>query len=190
MKPTRLPLTRVALAIALAACGAQESEELADAGAGPDSDSPFARQFVAAHDQVRASVEPAPQPALPPLQWNAEAARVAQAWADRCDYRHNPNNGQLGENLAAAAPPSDEPPSWAVELWASEAADYDYATNSCAPNQVCGHYTQLVWRDTTSVGCATRICSTGSPFGGSFPTWQLWVCNYDPPGNWVGERPY
>jgi pathogenesis-related protein 1 len=29
----------------------------------------------------------------------------------------------------------------------------------------------------------------GSPFEG-FDTWENWVCNYDPPGNWVGEKPY
>ena len=69
----------------------------------------------------------------------------------------------------------------------SEAADYSSATNKCAPGKVCGHYTQVVWRNTTHVGCATAICTKNSPFGAQFPTWQLWVCNYTPPGNFVGK---
>jgi hypothetical protein len=77
-----------------------------------------------------------------------------------------------------------------VGAWAAEASDYDYARNTCAAGKVCGHYTQLVWRATTRVGCATQVCDRNSPFGSRFPTWQLWVCNYAPPGNYVGQRPY
>jgi hypothetical protein len=75
-----------------------------------------------------------------------------------------------------------------VALWAAEAPNYDYATNTCAAGQVCGHYTQLVWRATTQVGCATVQCTTGSPFGGG--NWTFTVCDYSPPGNYVGQRPY
>lgn len=53
----------------------------------------------------------------------------------------------------------------------------------------CGHYTQIVWRNTTHVGCATKVCDKNSPFQG-FTRWQFWVCNYSPPGNFVGQRPY
>jgi hypothetical protein len=76
-----------------------------------------------------------------------------------------------------------------VQAWASEAADYDYASNSCAPGKVCGHYTQLVWRNSTLVGCAYARCTQNSPFDG-VPTWDFWVCDYSPPGNWIGQRPY
>jgi hypothetical protein len=34
----------------------------------------------------------------------------------------------------------------------SEAADYDYKTNRCRAG--CGHYTQVIWRDTKELGCA------------------------------------
>ena len=30
-----------------------------------------------------------------------------------------------------------------VERWNDEVADYDYATNGCTRNRVCGHYTQV-----------------------------------------------
>jgi len=45
---------------------------------------------------------------------------------------------------------------------------------------VCGHYTQIVWRDTKQVGCGVARDNRR----------EIWVCNYDPPGNWVGHRPY
>jgi pathogenesis-related protein 1 len=65
-----------------------------------------------------------------------------------------------------------------VGAWAGESRNYDYASNKC--RGVCGHYTQIVWAGTREVGCAV---ATG---GGR----QVWVCNYDPPGNWIGKRPY
>jgi hypothetical protein len=77
-----------------------------------------------------------------------------------------------------------------VRAWADEVADYDYENNSCVTGEQCGHYTQVVWRTTTRVGCATKVCTKNSPFGAQAPTWQYWVCNYDPPGNYQGQRPY
>jgi hypothetical protein len=55
---------------------------------------------------------------------------------------------------------------------------------------VCGHYTQIVWRDTTNLGCAIEYCTTGSPFGPVYPNWAFVVCQYDPQGSWAGQRPY
>jgi hypothetical protein len=33
-------------------------------------------------------------------------------------------------------------------------------------------------------------CSTNSPFLPDFPDWTFVVCDYDPPGNFEGEKPY
>jgi pathogenesis-related protein 1 len=157
---------------------------------GPDVDSPVARELLTAHNEVRAHATPAPQPPLRPLTWSEELAAKAQAWANQCHWAHNPDRGDVGENIAAAAPPDSRTDQAVVEDWASEVADYTYATNQCAPGEVCGHYTQLVWRDTTQVGCATALCEENSPFGAQLPRWRFWVCNYSPPGNIVGQRPY
>ena len=143
--------------------------------------------ITAAHNDVRANAVPTPDPALEPLCWSSSVAAVAQAWADNCTWQHNAGRGFLGENifassgnqLASAAAP-------AVQLWAAEDADYNYVNNSCSG--VCGHYTQIVWRNTESVGCGIKVCNTGSPFGGG--TWTYVVCDYSPPGNYVGQRPY
>ncbi len=136
--------------------------------------SPFAREILAAHNAVRAEVK------VPPLVWSDQLAAVAQKWADRLlarhEFSHNMNVA-YGENLfeitGAAATAA-----FVVKSWASESRNYNYAANSC--KGVCGHYTQLVWRDTKQVGCAVAR-------GGGR---EVWVCDYDPPGNWVGQRPY
>jgi hypothetical protein len=144
--------------------------------------------MISAHNSVRISATPTPNPALPVLSWSAAAAGKAQAWADQCQYAHNPNLGNFGENIAAATP-NTWTTAGVVQFWASEASSYDYGRNTCAPGKECGHYTQIVWRNTTQVGCATKVCNKNSPFSG-FTQWQFWVCDYSPPGNFVGERPY
>ncbi|PRQ00564.1 Cysteine-rich secretory protein family protein [Enhygromyxa salina] len=79
-------------------------------------------------------------------------------------------------------------PEQIVASWAAESEHFNYASNRCAAGQVCGHYTQVVWRDSTEIGCAVARCSSNSPFGGG--EWFMAVCNYSPAGNYTGERPY
>jgi hypothetical protein len=45
---------------------------------------------------------------------------------------------------------------------------------------VVGHYTQMIWRGTTRIGCALA----------SSRRWDVLVCRYGPPGNFIGEMPY
>jgi hypothetical protein len=185
-------LSALALAVAISACG---TEEFPSPTVGPPP-SGLPEAMLAAHNQARAAAAPAPSPPLAALSWSPEVAATARAWADGCAFAHNPDLASLGygENLAATAPSGSRGASDVVGLWLSEAPFYDYASNTCDtgaanPAETCGHYTQLVSRSTTAVGCAFRTCTTGSPFP-SFPTWDLWVCDYAPPGNLVGQRPY
>ena len=146
------------------------------------------KPLVAHHNCARKSVVPAASPGLGLLSWNASAATTAQNWANTCTWAHNPGTA-FGENLYAGAVSSGFPSN--VELaasidWASEQSLYNYAANTCSG--ACGHYTQMVWRTTTTVGCGFRNCTTGSPFTG-FPNWTVVVCNYNPAGN-NGQRPY
>jgi uncharacterized protein YkwD len=143
------------------------------------------QEWVTAHNAARASALPAPSPALATVTWSATAAAQAVDWASRCDFNHRDPN-TLGENLFAAT--NSRTPTAVVTSWANEKNDYTYATNTCALGKQCGHYTQVVWRSSVGIGCATQQCTTGSPFGGG--TWFLTVCNYAPAGNFNGQRPY
>ncbi len=150
--------------------------------------------MLQAHNQVRARLK------LPALTWSAELARYSQDWANhlasnnRCRMQHRSEAGrnlrQYGENLFWGSPviwsdgrrePQKITSREVAEDWALEAQHYNYSRNSCRTGEQCGHYTQMVWRDTQQVGCAMTLC----PDQG-----QIWVCSYNPTGNWVGQRPY
>lgn len=134
------------------------------------------------HNQVRRKIGLG----LSDLVWDEQLARYAQEWADHlrdtnsCRMQHRTGkfdtNG-LGENLAAAVGKKMEP-SLVLKYWADEVSLYHYATNTC--RGVCGHYTQIVWRNTKRVGCGVASCGKS----------EVWVCNYDPPGNYKGKKPY
>lgn len=138
-------------------------------------------QFQEEHNAVRQAPEPAADPALPALEHHNGLAGAAQQWANGCKFEHSGNG--YGENLAFFSG-QDSRPAEVVGAWAAEVADYDYQANSCADGAQCGHYTQIVWRNTAQVGCGATACNVEG-FDGI-----LWVCNYNPPGNVVGERPY
>ena len=146
------------------------------------------RGVTAAHNAVRANATPAPKPALDPLCYSATVQATAQAWATGCTWKHNPGRGARGENIAAYGGTLSNAAVNAVDLWAAEASSYDYARNKCSGD--CSHYTQIVWRSSKRLGCGVAACTTGSPFGKSFPNWTFVVCDYEPPGNFVGQPPY
>lgn len=138
--------------------------------------------MTAAHNAVRANVNPAPATPMPPLTWSSEVAAVAQSHADKCVFQHSQNS--YGENIYATS--GSAAPQDVLGSWASEVSDYNYGSNSCSG--VCGHYTQVVWADSLLLGCGVTQCTQNSPFGGG--PWEFWVCNYDPPGNYNGQKPY
>jgi pathogenesis-related protein 1 len=144
--------------------------------------------ITAAHNVARANVMPTAASPLPSLTWDPDLAAIAQAYAENCVFEHS-MAPDLGENLYANT--GSTSPEEVVAGWVSEVADYDYDANACAPDSQwgCGHYTQVVWADSLRLGCGVATCTENSPFGSS-AAWQNWVCNYDPPGNWVGEKPY
>jgi pathogenesis-related protein 1 len=156
---------------------------------GESADAPTAwKPSLQLHNCARKTVLPASVPPIRPLSWNVSIAQTAQVHADRCLYQHGDAAG-LGQNIYAAAPQGQDQTD-SASSWIAEQPYYNYAANSCASGQQCGHYTQIVWRDTTAVGCAQAQCSANTPFGSNFPNWTFIVCDYSPPGNFSGERPY
>lgn len=148
--------------------------------------------FIKSHNNWRAEVGVSEK-----LSYSSELEESAQEWANvlkkdnQCKMRHSVPQGKYGENLywASAINWSNGSkelqkisPQKVVDSWGSEIADYNYAKNSCASGKMCGHYTQMVWRDTRKVGCAVAVCEDMQQ--------QVWVCQYQPPGNWVGKKPY
>lgn len=148
-------------------------------------------EMVAVHNRWRKTV------GVPPLSYSPELAASAQEWANhlkqtnQCRMQHSKPDGKYGENLfwASAVQWSDGKrevqkvsPKKVVADWIGERADYDYKNNSCAKGKMCGHYTQVIWKTTTAVGCAVAVCDDTLE--------QVWVCRYQPPGNWVGKKPY
>lgn len=118
---------------------------------------------------------------------------AAADWLENCRFGHSA--GAAGENLYFTTAPSQFfVPGAAVQTWNDEAPGYNYTLNTCTPvtlSESCGHYTQLVWRDTTSLGCARKSCTnvTG-PGDVNFGPGTLILCQYDPAGNTGGQRPY
>jgi pathogenesis-related protein 1 len=137
------------------------------------------------HNQARANVNPVPSTPLPSMSWDATVAASAQAWADQCNFSHFTDG--YGQNLYASAGGGPPSPATVVSSWVSEVSSYNYSANTCSGT--CGHYTQVVWRNSTLLGCGIKSCSTNTPFGSQFPNWYIVVCNYSPPGN-NGSRPY
>lgn len=85
-----------------------------------------------------------------PKLWSDELAAVAQAYAETCVFRHNPERSQqagqlyayVGENLAITSNPKKNYTDL-INSWFQEREYYDFETNSCLPGQMCGHYTQV-----------------------------------------------
>ncbi|KAD2393155.1 hypothetical protein E3N88_40132 [Mikania micrantha] len=127
--------------------------------------------YVCQHNCIRRVLN------LPPLKWDAEVEKRAIAWAEKrkvdCELIHSEGGG---ENLAKGYITGMQ----AVQMWVDERPDYDYAKNECTA--MCGHYTQVVWKNTTKVGCARRKCNNNEDW--------IVVCNYAPPGNYIGQYPY
>ncbi len=119
---------------------------------------------------------------VPALKWSPKLAACAQQWAENLarsnSFRHR-TDGRYGENLATASG-QHLTPDRVVGMWGNEAQYYDYRSNSCMSGEMCGHFTQLVWRGTKEVGCGMSRNDQR----------EVWVCNYNPPGNIVGQKPF
>ncbi|KAI8094878.1 CAP domain-containing protein [Gilbertella persicaria] len=108
----------------------------------------------------------------PALKWDKSLAAYAQKWSNRCVFEHS--HGDYGENLALGFN------SWSdvIDAWYEEVKDYNY--NQPGFSEKTGHFTQLVWKSTTKIGCGVRSCSD---IGG-----KLWTCSYKGYGNIIGNH--
>jgi pathogenesis-related protein 1 len=134
------------------------------------------REMLHSHNTVRLKRQ------IPPLLWSTRLEAAAQEWAEHLSsigaLQHD-RSRRVGQNLFVSYG-RQMPPAFVVGKWAEESKDYDERRFKCAQGEVCGHFTQLIWRGTKEVGCGVAGGENG----------QFWVCYYSPPGNIIGYKPY
>ncbi|KAI8622961.1 PR-1-like protein [Xylariaceae sp. FL1651] len=106
--------------------------------------------------------------------WNKTLESFAADYLDDkvgsdCKFAHS--GGPYGENLALGCSNATS----CVEAWGSEEKKYNYGDPGFSEDT--GHFTQLVWKNTTDVGCGRRLCGEKG--------WYL-ACEYWPRGNVIG----
>jgi uncharacterized protein YkwD len=106
------------------------------------------------------------------VTWNDTLADFASDYLEEGDCEFEHSGGPYGENLAMGYGNATA----SVEAWGNERDEYDFDDGEFSTET--GHFTQLVWKNTTDVGCGRRLCGTSG--------WFL-VCEYWPPGNVIGE---
>jgi len=143
----------------------------------------FDQHILDAHNRERLAL------GLRPLIWNSALAESAQQWADYLAstgrFEHAPENGPYaeGENLWAGTKGYYTVDAM-VNAWTREKRYFKqgvFPRNSTTGNvEDVGHYTQMVWRATSQVGCAEASSAQE----------DILVCRYSEAGNYIGERPF
>lgn len=132
------------------------------------------------------------------MKWNDAVARNAQRWASHlhrtlnCRMQHSRHSfrtniggfSYLGENLywawsSASVSVNAQRARKAVTSWYSEIADFQYSKRGVVcPKRgnrgMIGHFTQVMWDKSTSLGCGYAVCGGKS---------LVIVCQYAPGGN-------
>jgi len=128
-------------------------------------------QFLDAHNGIRAVHGAAD------LTWSYALAAQAQVWTSACNWRATLGTllpDPYGENMVAATGFMSIPD--AVNAFASDKDEYTPGT------PVLNHFTQVVWKNTTELGCAIARCDNIFKQSATFVT-----CLYSPAGNIIGQ---
>ena len=137
--------------------------------------------ILTVHNDERAAV------GAPPLVWSNDLASGAQTWAQNLattgEFAHDPNRPSgVGENIAGFNPSLGvSAPGEGQSLWVDEKKDWHGGVLTAENWYPTGHYTQMIWKNTQEVGCGIASGS-GHPF-------DILVCRYSPPGNFLGQAP-
>ncbi|XP_059471196.1 venom allergen 3-like [Neocloeon triangulifer] len=158
------------------------------------------------HNKLRALVAFGRIPGHPParnmqqLTWDDELASVAQRWAEQCMFEHDKNRRverfRVGQNLAFSwqSPPNRDK---SADVINSTIAMFNEVNKPGFPSAYIGkfqpvpktgHYTQIVWAESTLIGCGHAIYSeTKKNIPGET---KLLVCNFGRAGNMIGAEVY
>lgn len=149
------------------------SESLSSSASTVSASSGFEDDILSAHNEKRAIH------GVQPLKWNETLVEYAADYADSSFSCANVtlvhSNGPYGENLAAGYSGGYDP----VDAWYDEIELYDF--NNPSFNESTGHFTQLIWKSTSQLGCARVICDNA---------WgQYTICEYSKTrGNILGTN--
>ncbi|OXG48683.1 hypothetical protein J010_03922 [Cryptococcus neoformans] len=126
------------------------------------------------------------------VTWDDGLAEMAEVHASLCNKEHT----KAAENLrwgSGFGTPQDD-----VNEWMSEAALYDWDNpgysgknhhpmgKGCVESygkilDAIGHFTQVVWKNTTRIGCYIARCPKGSVVSSKYDQSYQTACEYDPP---------
>lgn len=124
-------------------------------------------ELLAANNKLRAKHR------SPPLKWSQSAASKAKEWAsylaDNGTLQHGNHEG-MGQNLAYKTG-QEFTAQEVADIWYREISNYDY--NQPGFRSSTGHFTQMVWADSTQMGASKMVRGNQSYV----------VANYSPPGN-------
>ena len=142
--------------------------------------SDFANTILETHNNERAAV------GSPALKWSDSLAADAKSWAEHLaqlgKLEHATGTGQ-GENLSYRSDSRGPSAISTVDLlsgWVNEKNNWHGGPLTNSNWYATGHYTQMVWKNTKEVGCATATAGNSIYL----------VCRYSPPGNYMGQSPY
>ena len=122
-----------------------------------------AQSVLDAHNAARARW------GAPPLLWSKTLSAYAQSVSNTCQFAHS--NGPYGENLAIGSGLSCK---GSFDLWMDEARLWPPGGTPGFSSST-GHFSAIVWKSTTQVGCGIRSCGGGN----------LITCSYNPPGMYL-----
>nr|CAD7256847.1 unnamed protein product [Timema shepardi] len=145
------------------------------------------RNIVALGKESRGSPGPQPSAAnMNKISWDDELAGIAQRWVDQCQIDHDSCRrcGWAAHNVSTMPRPS---PSGTATDMPEKLPTFQEKLQNIIPepnSEVVGHYTQVVWADTTLVGCGLIYYPDG--------VWNIYymACNYGPAGNIIGDSLY
>jgi len=152
------------------------------------------RNLVDEHNKLRSKIalgQQAGQPAAANMNkvvWNKELAKIAQRWADQCVWDHDKfrskrDGTQVGQNMARTGLSSTRKNKKEMEgqltsfvnSWYNEVEDpgFNGAIEPFRFDYGSGHYSQVVWAETTEIGCGATYFEE---VDGKFK--YILVCNY------------
>ncbi|KAF8454926.1 CAP domain-containing protein [Terfezia claveryi] len=130
--------------------------------------SDFERMYVGKHNELRART------GAGPLTLDRTMADYAQNHVNPCVFEHS-SPRKYGENLGAGYPSIAA----SIQAWFDEWTEYPFDKPDFYPGT--GHFTQVVWKAATKIGCAQKVCNGANGTPGTY-----YSCNYDE-GNLIGS---